>query len=217
MKLFPCCLVICLCSCASQPYFKSPNDVYKKKVVLYLRDQPAVAGLLTVPFEDNFNREPAAAQGLKFIPEGKSEEKIINIKAVIGYSINKNYYALKELFLFTNNKDHLLFAKRLTREDSKIQLYELYESGNGNVTGETQYSYYISLPASGQYETINTKSNKLIPNFDQKMSELVADCPSLVQKIKEKQNGYFVPLLSFNTFKHKEVMTKIIDEYNNCK
>lgn len=216
MKLFSYSLLFLLGSCTAQSYFKSPNDVCKKKAVLYLRNKPEVAGSLTIPFEENFNRPPANVQTLKFIPEGGTQEDNIEVKEVIGYSIGKDYYALKNLFLFTDNRYHLLFAKRMTSEDSKMQLYELYESGKGNVTGETQYSYFISLSTFNQNETLNTHSIRLIPDFDQKMSELVSDCPSLAQKIRNKENGYFIPFFTFKTFKHKEVMSKIVNEYNNC-
>jgi hypothetical protein len=217
MKPFFCSLVILLSGCTAQSYFKSPNDVRKQKVVLYLRNKPGLAGSLTVPFEENFNKPAIQPLPLKFTPEGDTREDNIDLKDVIGYSLGKDYYALKNLFLFTDNAEHLLFAKRMTGEDSRIQLYELYESGKGNATAEPQYSYFISLPTFSQNETLNTHSINLIPDFDQKMSELVSDCPSLAQKIKNKQTGYFIPLSSFKTFKHKEVMTKIINEYNNCK
>jgi hypothetical protein len=218
MKLLSCALLLLLCSCASQSYFKSANEVSKKKAVLYLRNKPAMEGTLTIHYEYNFNGlGPVNVQRLNFIADGKTEEQNIEYTEVIGYSINKDYYALKNLYLFSTNRYHLLFAKRLTGEDSRIQLYELFESGLGNQTGETQYSYFISLSTYSQYETLNTKSDKLIPNFDLNMSSLVSDCPSLAEKIREKENGYFIPFFSFNTFKHREVMTKIIGEYNNCK
>ena len=52
----------------------------------------------------------------------------------------------------------------------------------------------------------------LMPSFEQKMSLLVADCPGLAQKILAKDNGYFIPLGSFNIKKHPDVLLRIIDE-----
>lgn len=217
MKLLSFCFLFFLAACSPQSYFKSPNNVSKKKVTLYLRNEQPVTGILTIPFEENFNRPPTNVQTLKFIPEGKAGEENIDIHDITGYSLDKNYYALKNLYLLSTNSNHWLFVKRLTGEDSRIQLYELYETGRGNHTGESVYTYFISLPTYGPYETLNTHSVKLIPDFNQKMSELVSDCPSLAEKIRDRQNGYFIPLVSFNTFKHKEVMMKIVNEYNSCK
>ncbi len=217
MKLLLSLLLVLLTGCATQSYFKSPNDVFKEKVVLYLLNKPPVSGTLTITFENDFNRDLANVQAPKFMPEGKNEEEKIDIKEIVGYTFDKNYYALKQFYLFTNNSYHFLFGKRLTGEASKIQLYELYETGKGNATGQTEYSYFITMPGFGRYETLNTHSEKLTPNFDLKMSELVADCPTVAQKIRNKQKDYFIPVVSFNTFKHKEVMMKIIEDYNNCK
>lgn len=220
MKVFYCCLLLFLSSCVTRPYFKSANDINKKEVTLYTRDKPARTGLFTVFWEGLYNANPPVGRTLEFIPDGKTGAENIQVGDIIGYSIDSSYYALKRLYFATTTSDptaQLLFVKRLTREDSRIQLYELYESGRGNATGESKYTYFISLPGSGQYETINTRSSKLVPDFDLKMSAMVSDCPSLADKIRARQDGYFFSLVHFNQFKVKEVLTRIIDEYNGCK
>jgi hypothetical protein len=217
MKPFLFGVVMLLGGCASQSYFRSPNNVSKEKVVLFLRDQPPMAGVLTIPFEADFDKISDYRENITFIPEGKNAEVKIDLSEVMGYSFGKNYYALKKVDVLVNGQYHLLFVHRITEENSKIQLYELYQSGQGNETGETEYSYFISLTPSDQYEAINTKSSFLVPNFHEKMSELVSDCPSLAKKILRRQDGYFFPLHSFKTYKHRDVMLLIIDEYNHCK
>jgi len=218
MKYFACAmLLLTIWGCAPKAYFKTPNDVYKEKVILYLYQKPGVSGILTVPFENYYDVDIAPVKTLQFIPEGKTVAENIPIGAIDGYSIGNDYYAMKKLDVLLNKSSHLLFAKRLSSENSRIQLYELYESGKGNNTGEIKYSYFISLPSFDRYETINALSNRLTPDFDLKMSELVEDCPALAKKIRNRQNGYFVPLVSFGTYKRREVFLKIIDEYNTCK
>lgn len=216
MKFFFC-IVLLFSGCVSQSNFRSPNNISKEKVILYLRDEPAKPGTLTIPFEDDYDKIPDNGRSITFIPEGKKLEEKIDVADITGYSLGNNYYALKQVDLLVNSQYHLLFVQRITNENSKIQLYELYQSGQGNDTGESEYSYFISLPGSDQYETINTKSNLLVPNFNFKMSELVSDCPSLAKKILNKQKGYYIPWPSFKTFKHRDVMLFIIDEYNHCK
>lgn len=66
-------------------------------------------------------------------------------------------------------------------------------------------------------ETWNLGSKNLVPNFDIKMSTIVADCPSLSNKIKTKVKGYFLPQFTLTTQSRIKVLTKIIDEYNNCQ
>lgn len=184
---------------------------------MYTKDKPAMKGLLSVPFESLYNSTTYAGHTLDFIPDGKTQKENIEIGDVIGYSIDSNYYALKRLIFVSDNAAHLLFVKRLTKEDSRIQLYELYESGRRNATAETEYLYFISLPGASPYETINTRSSALVPNFDLKMSALVSDCPALKEKIRDRVDGYFIPLMTRRESWYRDVMLNIINEYNACR
>ena len=59
-------------------------------------------------------------------------------------------------------------------------------------------------------------SSKFTPNFDEKMSLLLADCPTLAHKITEKQEGYYYRQVSF-TERRADVLLNIISEYNKCR
>ena len=150
------------------------------------------------------------------IPEGKTENKRIPLSEITGYRLGPSFYDLKIVDIRMNGVNRLLFVKRLTPADSKLHLYELHESGKNNETGESLYSYYLSLPGFGSLQTINTHATGVIPGFEDKMSAIVSDCPALAQKIKEKAKGYYIPFVSFDGRKHPTVLLKIISEYNNC-
>ncbi|MBS1597349.1 MAG: hypothetical protein JST75_03930 [Bacteroidetes bacterium] len=187
------------------------------KGVLFFRNDEKIAGEINISFEEDFNTDFDTKPIVKFIRDGKKEVENISLNDIAGYAIGSDFFALKKIDVYSNNIHRLLFVKRLTNPNSKIQLYELYESGRGNATGETNYSYHLSLPTSGFMETINSRSNSLMPFFDQKMSEIVSDCPSLSKKIRTREKGYFIPLVTLDIKKHPEVLLKIINEYNNCK
>ena len=214
-------LLFCLflfSGCASTVHFSTPNDIYKEKVVLWLTDKSKIAGQITVSLEKNISLYSVTYPSfIEFIPEGASETKHINLNDIIGYSLGADFYALKQVETNLDGILHLLFVKRLTGEDSKLQLYELYESGRANPTGEAGYSYYLSLPSFVPLQTINTRSSSLVPYFDVKMSKIVADCPQLADKIQMKEPGYFLSMTLFNVKKQPEVLLRIINEYNNCK
>jgi hypothetical protein len=186
-------------------------------VILVLRNQVKISGEININFENAFNNMGEQKPFIQFIPEGKSAIENINVNDIVGYSRGPDFFALKKIDLNLNETYRLLFVKRLTVEDSKIQLYELYESGRGNYSGETHYSYYLSFPSYEPLQTMNTRSNSLVPNFDQKMSSLLSDCPALAEKIELKEAGYFLPQVSFNAKILPEVLLKIINEYNHCK
>lgn len=202
--------------CKPTELFLSPNEVTKEKVVLYFRDHSTRKGEINISLENYSSQRAEFKPFVGFTPEGKTTEEKISLYDIEGYTMGPDFYALKKLDLYLDNTLYLLFVKRLTAEDSKIQLYELYETGRGNYTGDIKYSYYLSPPSADPLETFNTRSSFLVPHFDQKMSRLVVDCPELAEKIMSRQHGYFLPMGSFKLKTHPEVLMRIINEYNQC-
>jgi hypothetical protein len=209
------CLIL-LSGCQPSKYFITPNTVHKEKAILFLRDRSKISGEINIYLEDYSNGNIVYQPFIEFIPEGKTQSQVINLTDIAGYSMGADFFALKKIDLNVNNVYYLLFVKRLTGENSKIQLYELYESGRGNPTGESRYTYYLSFPSFDPLQTMNTRSIDLMPSFDQKMSKLVDDCPGLAEKIRVREKGYFLPLVTFANKRHREVLLKIISEYNSC-
>ena len=207
---------ILLSGCKSPMYFISPNAVSKEKVILFLRDESKTAGKINIYLENYSSGNVVYKSSIGFIPDGKTEIENIPLTDIDGYSMGADFFALKKVDLDMTKTYRLLFIKRLTPENSKIQLYELYESGRGSPTGESRYTYYLSLPTYDGYQTMNTRSSDLIPLFDQKMSKLVDDCPALAEKIRLKEKGYFLPWQTFGNKRQPEVLLKIINEYNSC-
>jgi hypothetical protein len=114
--------------------------------------------------------------------------------------------------------------KRLTPESSRIHLYEDVEKvsetnrANGNSYTNTRYEteYYLQLPNEAGSDVYALNSSRFVPNFDEKMSRVVSDCPALAQKIAAKENGYFYAQVSFFKEKRANVVMTIIEEYNRC-
>ena len=173
-------------------------------------------GRINILLENSSSMEVTYSRYIQFIREGAGSPEKIDLYNVAGYWYKSAYYALKKIDIHLEGIHRLLFVKRLTDENSKIQLYELYQPGIANGGGEIEYTYYLSYLSSGPLEAVNTRSVALLPSFDQKMSLLVADCPDLAQKIRAKENGYFIPFASLNLKKHPDVLMRIIDEYNKC-
>ncbi len=217
MKPFILSLLVIACGCTPTAYFKTPNDVYRQKGAILLNNGTKLSGLLTIPFEDDYKYSIENPKYIKMVQDGKTTEDSVSVAKVKGYFIDTNFYAFKNVFLLSDNIEHMLFVKRLTSESSRIGLYYLYQSGKSNNTGDETEDYFISLPGSGPYETINTRTARIIPDFDIKMSAIVSDCPALANKIRAKDPAYYFPFVTINRFKHRDVLLKIISEYNNCR
>ncbi|HEY8660928.1 MAG TPA: hypothetical protein VIL78_17990 [Hanamia sp.] len=189
---------------------------------MYLIDGTEIDGKLTIQFEAGQDN----GRYLK-IQTGSDAERKVFITDIKYYKYNNDYYFPKELNLeayeipnrykvYTPNVNNLLFLKRLTKEGAKIQLFQLFRSRINSTDGTDQYDYYISFNNENRFLTWSIRGSKFFPNFEEKMSKIVSDCPSLVEKINQKMHGYSVKQISVDGKKY-EVIRKIIDEYNSCK
>lgn len=208
--------LIFLSGCKTTGFFVSPNDVHKEKVLLYLRNQEKISGVINISMEYGSGLHADFSPILEIMPEGKTTWQKLDMNDITAYSIGSNYYPVKRVDVDMNGALDLLFVKRLTAENSRIQLYELYQSGKANYTGEATTSYYLSFPGFGPLETLNAKSSRLVPNFEFKMSSMVEDCPALEKKIRKKEKGYFLALGTFNIKTTPTVLMTIIREYDSC-
>ena len=200
-------------SCKTVPYFSTPNDFYKQEVTLDMIDGYKITGETSVLFEEI----TPARDYIEFKSKNDTAVQKISVKSIRGYTYKGDYYAVKYVDLFYSGTYNLLFVKRLTKENSRIQFYELHQVRKSNDTGEELHYYFISLPNHSMYEAWNIYSKNLVPNFETKMSAVVSDCPGLAAKIKMKANGYFLAQYNFSNSKKVEVFERIIEEYDNCK
>jgi hypothetical protein len=211
--------LLLIAGCKSTSYFSTPNYVSKCRATLYLTNRDTLPGELSVTLEDNGHLSSGARYPafVNFTPEGKDTAQRISLDRIVGYRLGTSFYALKVVDIRTNGIQRLLFLQQLTPDSSKIQLYELHESGQANATGESLYTYYLALQGFSRLEAINTRGSRIIPEFEEKMSAIVADCPTLAARIRAKEKGYYIPLVSFDARKHPDVLLRIITEYNHCR
>jgi hypothetical protein len=208
--------LIFLSGCKTTGFMVSPNDVHKEKVIIYLKNQEKISGDINISMENGSGQHADFTPILEIMPEGKTTWQKLNINDITAYSLGSDYYPVKRVDVDMNGALYLLFVKRLTTENSRIQLYELYQSGKANYTGESTTAYYLSFPGFGPLETVNAKGSQLVPNFDSKMSNMVEDCPVLAKKIRKKEKGYFLSLATFNIKTTPTVLMRIVQEYDSC-
>jgi hypothetical protein len=197
-------------SCKPIAYFNSPNDVFEKDAVIYMLNGTQQKGQITITLETGHETD-----NFIWLKNGGIEKKVLT-DSIASYSIDEDYYFPKKIDLEFNGVERLLFVKRLTAQNSRIQLYELFKAGNHTSDGTDLLVYYVSLQTHSRLEAWNTSGKNLEPNFDEKMSKIVEDCPALANKIKQKAKGYFLPQITLSNSKKEEVFKRIIEEYNNC-
>lgn len=242
-------ILIILSSCATVASFDSPNNIDNMKGTLYLKDGRSTTGYLTINTEHKKN-DKVSIQTANY-----SRPQSFKLKNVKGYSIGSDHFLLKQI---DNNtiiiekgnslleqlltKKKYFFMKRLTPEDSRIHLFEndylRVPKENSSTPPSRMVEYYVQLPYDNTNTVYAIDGNKLVPHFESKMSALVSDCPTLADKIRQKQLGYFyapisLPILSQNNTirttnsihtntavtrdEYASILLHIINEYNQCK
>ena len=208
-------VMIIISSCASVSSFDTPNSIRNIYGTLHLTNGKSVDGKLVI------NREGFSGRTVKIFVDNERRPMQFNILEVEGYETRGNYFELKQLKGGLNLGREFSFMKRLTGEGSRIHLYEdlQKETTTSNNVTSTKYEtqYYMQFPKEDGDEVWPLNSKKFVPNFDEKMSRIVADCPSLAEKIARKENGYFYAQVSLFKERRAEVLLHIIDEYNQCK
>ncbi|MEO6583284.1 MAG: hypothetical protein ABIO05_03115 [Ferruginibacter sp.] len=207
------------------PFYNTANNMRLINGTVYTNDGREIPGQITLNLE---NYRPSRLE-ITVLPKDAKQPEKIAITNVKGINIRNDYYEPKLIDMGGfGNTDEFRFVKRMTKEGSRIHMYELYEqvtrqsnSGRYN-TGAGSYtssenSYYIVTPAhTRQQAAWSLDGRRLTPNFEDKMSEIVKDCPALAAKIKQKEKGYFYAQISLIDSKRIETMLTIIDEYNKC-
>lgn len=212
-------LVFLFWSCGSISSFESPNSLRNITGTLFLTNGKSFDGRLVVQTGNLFSSD------VKVYAEGDKRPMNFSLGEVEGYRIRNDYYFLKEKKGGLGVGRRLSFMKRLTPEASRIHLFENIEKlnesskANGNANSRTRYEteYYLQLPNEEGAGVYALGSSRFVPDFDEKMSRLVSDCPSVAQKIAGKEDGYFYAQVSLFKEKRVNVLLKIIEEYNRCR
>lgn len=208
--------------CKPYAYFTNGNDFLKANCKVYLTDSSTIEGLLTVQFETG----QATKDYVNIITSGNVQKQIA-VTDIVYFEYNNDFYYPKIIDLeayeipgrdkiYTLNVNNLLFLKEITKSDVKLHLFELFEPRTKTLDGIDHYDYYIALNKENRFLAWSIRGKKLFPDFGEKMSAIVSDCPQLSEKIKQKQSGYSLKQTSLDN-KKEEVMKRIVLEYNNCK
>lgn len=205
-----CCFL--LASCASLTYFESPNHLRNVEGVLYLQNGKSVSGKLVV------QTDAILGSPVKLFAEGDKKPMQFRLSAIRGYAVNNQLYELKEIREGISLGRQLFFMRRLTPPNSRMHLYEHMKKETVNKTATRFHvEHYLELSGENEGLVYAATGSRFVPNFDEKMHRLLADCPPLAAKIAAREDGYFYAQVSLLKEKRVQVLLRIIDEYNQCE
>ncbi|HEU4469887.1 MAG TPA: hypothetical protein VFR58_02285 [Flavisolibacter sp.] len=208
-------MAIILCSCRSMTSFDTPNSFRNMQGTVFLSNGKTVDGKIIV------NSSNRLSSPVKVYTEGDRKPMQFGLSDVSGYSIRGDYYALKQVRGNLSLGRQQYFMKRISRPESRIHLFEHIEKVNSTnsrnvTTSRYETQYFLQMPGDASNEVWSLSGSRFVPNFDEKMSKLVADCPSLAARISSKAEGYFYAQVTMFGEKRADVLLRIIDDYNAC-
>jgi len=138
--------IILFTSCRSLSYFETPNAFRNLPVTIYLAKGRSYHGKMIVQTNKHSN------SAVKLYLDGDKKPMRFSVDEVKGYELRNDYYELKELKGAFRLTREYSFMKRLTKENSKLHLYEnLRKVSNPSGKHTSAYTYYeteyfIQLP-----------------------------------------------------------------------
>ena len=211
-KIFLGIMVMFLISCNSS-FYNNVNDMGGQPATLYLKNGNVLNGKLEIRSFDEFS----SVQKITFSEGNTNRYQWFYPKDIEGIYFNGAKYSLELIQAMDMwNKRAYKFLKNITPNQGKMQIFEdeyTQKNSFGNIEKVTKL--YIKLPNNeGVFEA---QSDRFIPNFNEKVSRYLSDCPSVSSRILNKEKEFSYAFVNQGEVQRKQVWMNIVFEYNQCK
>ncbi|MBO9683431.1 MAG: hypothetical protein J7502_12315, partial [Flavisolibacter sp.] len=160
-------------SCRSISFFETPNALRNIPAILHLVNGRSYQGNLIVHTSKHSN------SAVKLYTEDDKKPMRFGIHHIKGYELRNQHYELKEIKGGIRLGKEYSFMKRLTKENSRIHLYEntrkVSHPGGKHTSSYRTYEtdFFLALSGDESGAVWNLNSSRFVPDFNGKMSELL--------------------------------------------
>ena len=211
-KIFLGIMVIFLISCNSS-FYNNVNDMGGQPATLYLKNGNVFNGKLEIRSFDEFS----SVQKITFSEGNTNRYQWFYPKDIEGIYFNGAKYSLELIQAMDMwNKRAYKFLKNITPNQGKMQIFEdeyTQKNSFGNIEKVTKL--YIKLP--NNEGVFDAQSDRFVPNFNEKVSRYLSDCPSVSSRILNKEKEFSYAFVNQGEVQRKQVWMNIVFEYNQCK
>ena len=211
-KIFSGIVVIFLISCNSS-FYNNVNDMGGQPATLYLKNGNVLNGKLEIRSFDEFS----SVQKITFSEGNTNRYQWFYPKDIEGIYFNGAKYSLELIQAMDMwNKRAYKFLKNITPNQGKMQIFEdeyTQKNSFGNIEKVTKL--YIKLP--NNEGVFDAQSDRFVPNFNEKVSRYLSDCPSVSSRILNKEKEFSYAFVNQGEVQRKQVWMNIVFEYNQCK
>ncbi len=212
-------ILISTISCNTLSYYRTVNDMSNIASTLTMTSGTTIQVMLTVQLDRNWLQATTIQYTTKLI-KTPITVPLDSIKEII---IKGEPYLPRNITIGIGTTVRKRLVKRLTEPTSKLHLLEykyrdetLHDDASNSMHNYNQVQYYYLLATDNTGSARNIEGKATVPNFDEKVSNYLSDCPTVASKIKAKEKGYFYAQITMNSNKRLITWYNIIDAYNTC-
>jgi|GEM_PF-2579240 len=199
-------------SCNSS-FYHNVNDMGGQPATLYLNTGRILNGKLEIRSFDEFS----SVQKITFKENSANTYKWFYPQDIAGIYFNGARYSLELVQAMDMwNKRAYKFLKNITPNDGNLQLFE-DEYTQKNAFGDIEKTTKLYIKLARNKEVFDAQSDRFVPNFNEKVSRFLSDCPSVSKKILNKEKDFSYAFVNQGEFQRKQVWMNIAFEYNLCK
>ncbi len=213
-------LGLVLLSSCNTTHFTTVNNMRNINGKIYLLNDNILEGNISIGLDGSWGNKSY----VEILEKGRKKNTKVMVEDINEVYVRNNYYQPKIIDTGIFGGEIIRFLKRITKSDSKIQLFEYHtqstvNSGFGPRSGsynQDNFIYYVSLPFHSRYECYNINGEDIVPDMERKVSKFFDECPKLAKKIKNKDDGFYYSFFTGSSDKKINIWTNIIEEYDKC-
>lgn len=194
--------------------FNGPHDFNNIRANIVLSDQSTLTGLLSLTMTEH-------EESARIILNKQRTALALNPKQIVSFKTDMGDFYLKKLHPaksanpFTNSSSFTAYVKQVSSHDGFIGIYEYDEKviQPKSALPKLVKQYYVSVPENDK-EVWHIEGEKFSKGFNDTMIKYFADDKILIEKIKNKEPGFYYKPYSFSSDNKIKILTNLINYYN---
>lgn len=194
--------------------FNGPHDFNNIRADVVLNDNSTLTGSLSLTM--NEHQESASIRLNK-----ERTTVTLHPKQIVSFHTDMGDFYLKKLHPvtkanpFTNSSSFIAYVKVISASGDHMGVYEYDEkiAQPKSALPKIVKQYYVSMPGNDK-EAWHIESEKFSKNFNDTMIKYFEDDKALIEKIKNKEPGFYYKPYSFSADNKVKILMNLINYYN---
>ena len=194
--------------------FNGPHDFSNIRATVVLNDQSTLSGSLSLTMNEH-EESAGIILNKQRTTLTLNPKQIASFKTDMGDFYLKKLHPVKSTNPFTNSSSFTAYVKQVSAPDGFIGIYEYNEKTAQPKSPLPKFvnQYYVSLPGNDK-EIWHIESEKFSKGFNDTMIKYFEEDQPLIEKIKNKEPGFYYKPYSFASDNKIKILMNLINYYH---